>query len=93
MTTTTNTTYTLTFSTFSTTLSKKIISVTFAPVHMDKVEITSDADHEIKVGVGDARGETCWMLPPRQVGMIVRYTDDARKIWHLMIAEGWKVRP
>ena len=57
---------------------------------MDKVEITSDADHEIKVGVGDARGETCWSLP---MGMIVRYTDDARKIWHLMIAEGWKVRP
>ena len=86
---TTTTEYTLTFSTFS----KKIISVTFAPVHMDKVEITSDADHEIKVGVGDARGETYWMLPPRQVGRIVRYTDDARKIWNAMIAEGWKVRP
>ena len=96
------TTYTLTFSTFS----RKIISVTFAPfvwngideaqvfgrgTSTEGVEITSDADHEILVGVGDARGETCWMLPPRQVGLIVRYTDDARKIWNAMIAEGWQV--
>ena len=96
------TTYTLTFSTFS----RKISSVTFAPFGWngidepqdyprchtkDGVEITSDADQEIIVGVGDARGETCWMLPPRQVGLIVRYTDDARKIWNAMIAEGWQV--
>ena len=86
MTTTTDTTYTLTFSSCA----RKIISVTFTPVHRDKVEITSDADHEMKVGVGYAKGETYWLLP---MGMIVRYTDDARKIWNIMITEGWKVQP
>jgi hypothetical protein len=69
----------------------KIISVTFTLfVDMDNtVEITNDADHEIRFHRGiDAQGETFWRLP---TGMILRYTHHARTIWNTMIAAGWEV--